>query len=148
MRVILAGLVGLLCAGPLAAQEPAKRFGVEADPKGFPQATPTEALASVLKAIDLKRPDYVLAHLADPAFVDSRVKSLGGDFAALVEECAQKLVNDPGAARQLGRFLKEGEWAERDAAATVRLKDVGDRTVSFRKVEGRWVMENQYRVKK
>jgi hypothetical protein len=147
MRVLLVGFVALLGAAHLLAEPPARRHGVEADLKSFPQGTPQEALASVLKATDLRRIDYVLAHLADPQFVDRRVKESAGGFAALVRETTGKLVEDPTAVKLLRRFLKEGEWTAGDDAASVRLKDVADRSVTFRKADGRWVMENPYRPK-
>jgi hypothetical protein len=138
MRFVLAGLVLLA-----AADAPARRFGVEADLKSFPQATPQEALASVVKAIDLKRADYVLAHLADPQFVDRRVKQTGHDD--LLAETTAKLVNDPGAAKLLKSFLKEGDWAVEEATATATLKEATDRIVSFRKEGGRWFLEQPYK---
>src|SRR5947209_6579591 len=113
MRFVSAGLVLVASVAALAADAPAKRFGVEANLESFPQAKPKETLTSVLKAIDLKRPDYVLAHLADPKFVDQRVKETSYD--ELLAETTAKLVNDPGAAKQLRGFLKDGEWKVEDA---------------------------------
>ena len=59
MRVIV---VVLLIAGAVAQDSKdapaAKRHGIEADLKTYPQATPKEALASVLKAIEGKRFDW------------------------------------------------------------------------------------------
>src|SRR5262245_48322911 len=100
MRVVLA----LVVLTALTAAQPAARYGVEADLKTYPQGMPKEALASVLKAIDAKRIDYLLAHLADPQFVDQRVKENGGRFDALLEETRAKLLDDPGAAKQLSKF--------------------------------------------
>jgi hypothetical protein len=144
MRFVPAGLVLLASAAALAADAPpARRFGVEADLKSFPQATPQEALASVLKAIDLKRADYLVAHLADPQFVDQRVKETSYDD--MLAEVTAKLINDPGAAKQLRNFLKEGSWSVEDATASVSLKEVPDRTVFFRKAGGRWFLAQPYK---
>ena len=83
----LLGLVGLLAGG----KEPAPRYAITADLKSFRQGTPKETLAAVLKAADLKRFDYLLAHLADPAWVDGRVEQYAGGFAELVKETSAKL---------------------------------------------------------
>src|SRR6266852_2049926 len=79
-----------------ADKKAAKRFGIATDLKPFPQAEPKETLGSLLKAVDAKRVDYVLAQLADPEWVDRRVKETGGGFAALVEECTARFADDPG----------------------------------------------------
>jgi hypothetical protein len=131
----------LTSAAALAADAPAKRFGVEADPKTFPQATPKEALASVLKAIDQKRADYIVAQLADPQFVDRRVKETSHDD--LLAETTAKLVDDPAAAKQLRTFLEKGKWDEE--SATFTLAEGTDRSVSFKKADGRWFLKQPYR---
>jgi hypothetical protein len=140
MRIIPAGLVVLLA---LAADAPGKRFGVESDLKTFPQATPREALASVLKAIELKRADYIVAQLADPDFVDRRVKETSYDD--LLAEATAKLIQDPGAAKQLRAFLEKGKWDEGDDEASVSLGEGADRIVSFRKAGDRWFLKQPYR---
>lgn len=150
MRRALVLGIGLLAgaaagAEPGKAAKPAGRFGIEADLNAYPQATPKDALASVLKAIDNKRIDYLLAQLADPDFVARRVESHGGKFDELVKETAAKLAADPAAVKQLHRFLKDGAWDTHDTTASVCLKDVDDRRVSFRKVGGRWVLENAWK---
>jgi hypothetical protein len=137
MRFVSAGLV-VLASVALAADGPAKRYGIEADLKTFPQATPEEALASVLKAIEMKRADYIVAQLGDPEFVDRRVKETSYD--ELLSETTAKLVSDPGAAKQLRAFLDKGIWSKEDATASVTLKEGTDRMASFRKVGGRWFL--------
>jgi hypothetical protein len=150
MRAVLTVLAGVACAAVVAAGEakepaPAKRHGVEADLKAYPQATPKEALASVVKAVEDKRIDYLVAQLTDPVFVDRRVKDTAGDFDGLVKEATAKLVDDPGPARQLQRLLKDGDWDVQDERASVRLKDARDRWCYFRKADGRWFLENRSR---
>lgn len=49
------------------------RYNIEFNPIIYPQKTPQEALKSAVKAFDSDRYDYLLAHLADPKFVDARV---------------------------------------------------------------------------
>ncbi len=135
MRVSVVILAGLAAA--------AARHGVEADRKTYPQATAKEALASALKAMDLKRFDYLLAHLSDPDWVDGRVAAYGGGFPELVKETAAKL--DPGAVKQLQRFAREGEFETLDTTVVVRHKDVKDRVVRLRKVDGRWFLQSDFK---
>jgi hypothetical protein len=147
MRIVLTVLTGVACAAAVAAgdaKEP-KRYGIEADLKAYPQATPKEALASVLKAVVDKHLDYLVAQLSDPDFVDRRVKDTGGDFAGLVREATAKLADDPGSVKQLRRLLENGTWDVKDDRASVHLKDAGQRWCYFRKADGRWFLENRYK---
>jgi hypothetical protein len=139
MRIIPAGLVVLLA---LAADAPAKRFGVEADLKTYPQATPKEALASVLKAVEAKRADYIVAQLADPEFVDRRVKETSHD--ELLADTTAKLIQDPSAAKQLRTLLDKGNWVEGDSEASASREGI-DRMVSFRKAGDRWFLKQPYK---
>jgi hypothetical protein len=123
-----------------AAEGPAARFGVMPDLKSFPQTTPKETLASTLKAIDLKRIDYLLAHLTDPDWIDGRVESAGDGFRELVKEAGDKL--DPPTVKRLKQFLEQGEIETLDATAVVKHKDVKDRVVRLRKVNNRWYLRN------
>jgi hypothetical protein len=141
MRLVLAALIVVASSAP-AADPPAKRFGVEPDLKTFAQATPKETLASVLKAIETKRPDYIVAHLADPEFVDHRVKETGYD--EMLSETTAKLVSDPGAAKKLRAFLEKGTWDEKGEDASVRLEG-SDKGVSFHKAGGRWFLMQPYK---
>ncbi|SRR5579884_3948302 len=143
MRTVSAGLVLLVAVAALAADAPAQRFGVAADPKTYPQSTPEEALASVLKAIEQKRPEYIVAQLADPQFVDRRVRETSYDD--LLAETTAKLIDDPGAAKQLRAFLEKGAWTKEDDSASVSLKEGSDRTVSFCRADGRWFLKQPYR---
>jgi hypothetical protein len=112
------------------------RHGISADLKIFPQATPKEALASVLRAVETKRIDYLLAQLADPDWVDNRVDAEG--FKELVQETTGKL--DPPAVKQLQRFTMEGEIETLDTRAVVRHKTVKDRVVRLRRIDKRWYL--------
>jgi hypothetical protein len=118
------------------------RYGVAPDLATYPQGTPKEALGSVLKAIENKRFDYLVAQLADPQFVDDRIQRLeGGRFEQRVEDTRARL--DPAAVKQLRRFLQEGEWGSGDTEVAVRLKEVTSRLVYLRKVDGRWYLEHR-----
>jgi hypothetical protein len=118
----------------------AARYGIAPDLKTYPQSTAKETLASVLKATESKRIDYVVAQLADAAFVDDRVKRLyGGRFEEQVEDTRGRL--DSRTVKLLQRFLKDGDWQEDKTSVTVRLKD-NERRLSFKKVDDRWFMEH------
>ena len=149
MLVALGTVVGLLAAGADAkdAKKLAKRYGVVADLKAYPQGSPKEALASALKAIDKKRIDYLVAHLADPDFVDDRVKRVyGGHFDEQVEDTTARL--DPGTVKQLRDLLKDGTWDVDRTKATVRSKRVKGRCLRLRAVGGRWFLEHNWGEKK
>jgi hypothetical protein len=118
----------------------ATRYGIAPDLKAYPQGTAKETLASVLKAIESKRVDYVVAQLADPAFVDDRVRRLyGGRFGEQVEDTRARL--DPLTVKLLQRYLKDGDWQDEKDRVTVRLKD-HDRRIYFKKIRDRWFMEH------
>jgi hypothetical protein len=148
MRLVLTVLAGVACAAAVVAagdaREP-KRYEIDADLKAYPQATPKEALASVVKAVEDRRLDYLVAQLSDPDFVDRRVKDTGGDFAGLVREATARLADDPGPLKQLRRQLEDGAWDVKDDWASVHLKDAGPRWCYFRKADGRWFLENRYK---
>jgi hypothetical protein len=128
---------------PWGQDAPAKRYEIAADLKAYPQTTAKETLASVLKASEAKRVDYVLAQLADPEWVDHRVQTNGGSFAALVEECTAKLAGDPATAKRLRKYLDDGQWETVGAAASAHLKDVDDQALYFRNIGRRWYLENR-----
>ncbi len=130
-----------LLAGQPAKGPDAPRHGVAADLADFPQGTPEQTLGSVLKAIDRKRWDYLVAQLADPDFIDQRVKTHGGRFAEQVEDTRARL--DPGTVKLFQRFLKDGEWKKADKETMVSLKDVPDRFLFFRKIGQRWYLEHR-----
>ena len=149
MRTAVTFLAGLVCVAGLSAQAPkdskesklAKRYGIEVDLLEYPQTTPQDALRSVFKAIDAGRIDYLAAHLADPDWVDQRVKQVHeGKFDRLVEEIRDKFANDKISLKELRRFLEEGQWDITDTRATAQMKDVKDR-VYMRKLDGRWFLE-------
>ncbi len=143
MRWAVAFLIGWLWMMGATAQESGARYGIEPDLDNYPQKTPKVALESILKAIQIKKVDYLLAQLADPAFVDRRVKEVhGGKFEEMVKETTSKLIDDPETVPLLRRFLKEGEWEDGDDAVSAKLKDVKER-LFFRKSGGRWFLENR-----
>lgn len=137
--VILLGLVG----GAVAAEGGAdQRYGIAADLATYPQGTARQALASALEAIDAGKFDYLVAQLADPSFVDDRVKRVyGGRFEEQVQDTRERL--DPSTVKLLRRFLEDGKWDVDEKTATARLEGVGDRVVRLRQKGGRWYLEHR-----
>lgn len=137
IAVCLVGSVGF------AQQKIPARFNIEADIDRLPQKTAKDTLRSALAAIEAKRVNYVLAHLADPTFVDQRVKDLGGRFEIMVQETTKKLDADPESLRELRKFLTDGEWKEDETTASATCKDVRGKSVYFKKIGNRWFLENR-----
>jgi hypothetical protein len=149
MLVALGTVAALLAAGSDAkdARKLDKRYGLAADLKAYPQGTPKEALASALKAIEKKRVDYLVAHLADPAFIDDRVTRVyGGHFDEQVEDTTARL--DPATVKQLRALLKDGTWDIGKREVSVRCKAVKGRCLRLRAVGGRWFLEHPWAEKK
>jgi hypothetical protein len=144
MRYSLAVALLLVPALALAADKSETRYGVAPDLKAYPQATAKEELASVIKAVGDKRIDYLVAQLADPAYIDEQVqKRFGGNFEQQVEDT--RLQMNAGTLKLFERFLKDGEWSGDKSEKCVRLKDVKDRCIYFRRVGDRWYLENRYK---
>ncbi len=161
MRCTVAILLGLtLLAGtglPQAGKDKeVKRFGILLDTGRFPQEKPEQALSSVVKAIQLKQIDYLLAHLADPKFVDHKVdelkKQFGGGkeearaylaFQKLVKITAEHFDEDPGKVKDLQRFAKDATWQDNGKLAVGTLKNLPSRKVFLRKIDGRWMLEDR-----
>jgi hypothetical protein len=136
---------------------PQKRFGIELNTKNYPQATPKEGLESFLKALGEKEFRYMMAYLADPAFVDKRVtmfmaemnpqlsekekKSLS--FDKLVQRTTENFEQDPTKIKELQRFLKDGDWEEGDREAVAKLKNIQTRKVFMKKVDYGWVLQDR-----
>jgi hypothetical protein len=152
----------ILCfclAGLASAQEPAKlanRFGLDVNPDLYPQKTPQDTLQSIVKAYENKRMDYLLAHLADPRFVDETVADYKNSlrqgaeksrqflaFDRLVSETTQYFLDDPTLLKELRRFAKDAEWETNDSQSIGTLKSVQGRKVFLRKHENRWFLENR-----
>ncbi|MFO0841340.1 MAG: hypothetical protein U0797_02930 [Gemmataceae bacterium] len=134
----LACLAFLACATAAFSQD-AARYGVRPDRKSYPQATAKEALGSVLKAIDDRRFDYLTAQLADPAFIDDRVKRVyAGKFDEQVQDTQARL--DPAAVKLLRRFAKDGTWTVGKATAVVGLEGVPERVVRLVKKGDLWFL--------
>lgn len=150
IMILLMGFLGFLSAADTLAQRtkgPPKRYGIEADLENYPQADPKTTIASVLKAIENGKIDYLLAQLSDPQWVDERVKNVhSGKFENAVKETSKKFAIEPEALRELQRLLRDGTWQGDDAEAQVSLKDGPDH-VFLRKIDTRWYLKAEKKVK-
>ena len=91
MRSVLT-LAAVLAAGAGAVAEELPgitlppRYGVTPNPEFYPQGTPKEALATAAKLMEKQRYSYLLAHVVDPAFVDSQVAARAQQLEPAVEK--------------------------------------------------------------
>ncbi|MGF1582867.1 MAG: hypothetical protein ACFCD0_26400 [Gemmataceae bacterium] len=88
MRTSLGMLIALVVVNSALGQglvkigEAQKRFNVELDLRKFPQDEPAKALQSIAVALNSGQLKYMMAHLADPQFVDQRVAKLAENYRA------------------------------------------------------------------
>src|SRR5438128_9883956 len=169
MRNSLALAAVLLVAAAAFAQNKPQlppRFGVVAETDIFGQDSPKQLLASIDKAFARKRVDYVLAHLLEPSYGDTKLaeyyrKKFGRapdddreltieqrDVRArealqlFVAEVNDHMASEPKKTLRFFRLLKEGNVEEAGTTAKVSLKDAAAMTLNLRQVEGRWYMDN------
>jgi hypothetical protein len=94
MRTLIAVTTVLAAAGLAATQPPPPkgpegpvvRYGVPYRPKSYPQATPKQALASVIEAAEKNEFPYLVAHLVEPNLIDARVNARAKQFEGIVED--------------------------------------------------------------
>lgn len=146
MRSVIACFAVLFIAAGAQAQVSLQtRYGIEVDRDVYRQNSPEDALTSIIKAIQDKKIDYLLAQLADPAFVDDRVQQVyKGEFSGLVKETTATMIDQPDLLAKLRHFHKDGKWEKSETAASIKVKDSRDQ-LFFRMVDGRWFLKNQKR---
>jgi len=121
----------------------AERYGVAEDSMKYPQKTPQQALASVLKAIEAKDYRYLLAHLTEPSFVEDRVKRVyGGQFDEQVEDTRARL--DALVIKQFTRIATQGKMEVGKIAAIVRSDDYPDRIIRLVPRDGKWYLTHAF----
>jgi hypothetical protein len=76
---------------PVPPEEVPPRFGLPYRVRTYPQATPKQALESVLAAADRGDVNYLVAHLLDPAFVDARVADRSQQFEPTIADDLARL---------------------------------------------------------
>jgi hypothetical protein len=137
--------VGLVLVLSATAQEkkenPATRYDVVGDAETYPQGSPKETLTSIAKAIERERIDYLLAHLADPQYVDAKVKDLG-KFRDLVDAVKAHFTEDAKRQREFLRLLKDGIIEAGGSEAKVTLKEVAGRQITLKQNGKRWFLDN------
>ncbi len=81
----------------------------------------------------------------DKPTIRERIRDLSkqANFDDLARRIRQKFEADPEAMKNLRKIYREGEFVENGDAATAKHADIKDRTVYFRRVEGRWYIENR-----
>jgi hypothetical protein len=132
------------------------RFGFDADGVTYAQKTPKETVTSIITALDRKRIDYLLAQLADPAYVDYWIDRYKVDFTLgkeegrrllafdrLVGETGQYFQNDPLILKDLRVFARQAEWKEEDNTAVGTVDTIPARKVFLKKIGDRWFLENR-----
>jgi|SRR6516162_7689476 hypothetical protein len=156
MRICRCLIPILLLASLATGQEPSKskRFEIGQDLERYPQNTPQLAMKSIARALLERKLDYLLAHLAEPAFVDAKVKDYAKQYKGpakaveivafhdVVNEFADHLRRDPTIVDELYRFAKEGKWEIKENMASASLPDVASRQVNFIAVKKQWYLQN------
>jgi hypothetical protein len=158
-RIMSVALVLLGIASAAQAEGKKKtprRFGFDVDETTFPQKSPAEAMNSIAAALGRKKVDYLLAHLADPSYVDYWVDRYKVDFPQgkeegrhllafdrLVRETNRYFEDDPLVVKDLRIFAKEAKWAEEGELATGTVDTIPARKVFLRKIGERWFLENK-----
>jgi hypothetical protein len=111
-------------------------------------------MQSIVRALDAGRIDYLVAHLADPQFIDPRIEEYkafykGGDagrvvlaFERLVRETGLHFREDPVLIKELRQFSKDTNWEMKDDEAVGTIKG-SPRRVYLKKIENRWFLENR-----
>jgi hypothetical protein len=151
-------VLSALLAVVVPAQEPQDppRYGFDYNPILYPQKKPEDAIKSIVKAIDAKRVDYLLAQLADPKFVDAQVADYRASFPKgkedartflafdrLVSDTVEYFLSDPILVKELRKFARDATWDIEDQLATGTLKDVPARKVFLKRIGERWFLENR-----
>ncbi len=121
---------------PAQAVKESGRYGIAFDEASFPQNTPDNLRKSLLKALNSDKIEYMLAHLADPSFIDKNVREVHeGDFAKQVAETREKLKK--GLKSPLESLLKEGKLNASEKSASLK-----DLIITMKLENNKWYMEN------
>jgi hypothetical protein len=153
------GLAAAICLVPVVhGKEKAvgeeERYKVPVNAAFYPQNTPEKTMASIAKALNENDLSYLMGQLADPKYVDARVKELklryekGTNeerdlvaFDDLVKEVAKHFNDDPTLIRELRYFAKDGKWDP--ATSSFSLEDFPSRRVFLKQIGERWFLENR-----
>src|ERR1700720_1135383 len=106
----------ILCTASSAQDEKKqspRRFGFDVDQDTFPQKTPAEAMASIAKALDRKKVDYLLAHLDDPDYVEYWVEGYKTDFSE-GKEAGKRLLAFDRLVRETNQYFQDDPLIVKD----------------------------------
>jgi hypothetical protein len=79
------------------------------------------------------------------ADLENRVRDVGArlNFLDLASRVRKKLNDEPDNIKDLRRFARDGQFQSAGDTATATLKDVKDRALYFKLIDGRWFIENR-----
>lgn len=144
------GVVLLAVSFGVAQQQPKSvtRLGLESDYEVYPQSTPKELMASVAKAVNRERYDYLAAHLMEPDFIDARLQRANLKLEDLGKEIKSKFQAQPEVLKDLLKILNGGEVVDSGTTVVVKHKDVKGQQVYLKKVGDLWYVENRQKDEK
>lgn len=151
IRWSFAAVVTFLAVSLAAAQkqpENVTRLGMASDYEIYPQSTPKELIASLLKAINRERYDYLVAHLMEPGFIDDRVQRTNLKLDDIAKEIKSKFQAQPELQKDLIKLLNSGEQTDSGTTVIITHKDVKNQQVYLKKIGDRWYVENRQKDKK
>jgi hypothetical protein len=106
MRYLSLFLVMLLLASCINDPPVITHYGIRQDLKEYPQNSVTSCLSSIIKAIEKKRYDYLLAHLIYPDLV--KIELGKESFDTLVMDVKENFETGRKNTELLKEFLKDG----------------------------------------
>ncbi len=115
-----------------------ERYGQEVDLKLYPQGTPQEAIASVIKAMKAADVTYMLAHLVSPTEVDRKLKGDRDAFRKLAVKATPEKAK--AMVTELQGLLDDGTWTMRRNLCWTTVD--GKRDLTLERVGRRWFMHN------
>ena len=131
---------------PAQAVKESGRFGIPLDEASFPQNSPENLRKSLLNALNSDKIEYMLAHLADPSFIDKNVREVHeGDFAKQVAETREKLKK--GLKSPLESLLKEGKLSASEKSASLKDPALKDFIISMKLENNKWVTGGRIRLR-
>ena len=114
------------------------RYGIRSDTKLYPQSTPRESLASVVKAIQSDDVAYLLAQLVWPTEVDQKFGGQRKRLIALADKGTPEKRRKM--AEAIEQHLKSGTWTIQADNARSTVTGLPDVTLS--RSGDRWFMHN------
>jgi hypothetical protein len=152
-------LLALTARGQDEAKAAKKRFGFDFNPLLYPQDGPEKTVQSIVKALDAKRYDYLLAQIADPKYIDQKVAEYKDlfpkkadeqaraflAFDRLVRETATHFSEDPLLLKELRQFAQKDKamWEEKEDRVVGSVDSIAAHKVFLRKIGDRWFLENK-----